>query len=194
VVATAEVSVKADINEYLDTLLQYMKLITGYWVGSIGFGSTQPTTQQLGADYLSKVADVVGRFKLLPSRMTLSVVTDPASKTLTVKVETPKFVKKGGTVIDTLIELHNAWREITSAVKKEELLNTTVAVEAEPGVKVMKNGTPTSQVRVADLPNLTVVVEHATPTAIPTEATVSAAVAAVAIIAIAVLAIAKTRK
>jgi len=187
VVATAEVSVKADINEYLDTLLQYMK-----WVGSIGFGSTQPATQQLGADYLSKVADVVGRFKLLPSRMTLSVVTDPALKTLTVKVETPKFVKKGGTVTDTLIELHNAWREITSAVKKEELLNTTVAVEAEPGVKVMKNGIPASQVRVADLPNLTVVVEHATSTAIPTEAAVGVAVAAVAIIA--VLAIAKTRK
>ncbi|PUA31213.1 MAG: hypothetical protein B7O98_09640 [Zestosphaera tikiterensis] len=124
--------------------------------------------------------------------MTLSVVTDPVLKTLTVKVETPKFVKKGGTVADTLVELHNAWRELASAVKKEELLNTTVAVKAEPGVKVMKNGTPTSQVRVADLPNLTVVVEYATPTAIPTEAAVGAAVAAVAIIA--VLAIAKTRK
>lgn len=105
-------------------------------------------------------------FTILKSRGTITVRL--SENTLTVNITTPRLIKKNATSpLDTLIGLYNLAVDIQSTIGVEDILNTTVYLVPESGVKITRNGTAVEQVTLRELSEIDVETTSPTPTPPP---------------------------
>lgn len=159
--------VMGDINEHLRHVVKtYNETYTQieaalreiYALTSMEF--SVPNIQPVIA-ILEKFTD---NFTILKSRGTITVRL--SENTLTVNITTPRLIKKNASSpLDTLMGLYNLAVDIQSTLGVEDILNTTVYLVPESGVKITRNGTVVEQVTLRELSEINV--ETTSPTSTP---------------------------
>jgi hypothetical protein len=140
--------------------------------------------------------EFTGNFIILESRGTLSARL--AEGTLVVNITTPRLIKRGAkTPLDTLIALQDLATSVQSVLGVRDILNTTVYLVPESGVRVTRNGREVRRVTLRELRELKVEVASPTPTqkSLLEEIPLThLAIAAGALVALAVLTTLTTRR
>jgi hypothetical protein len=98
-------------------------------------------------DYFSK------NFEIVKSKSTVNIELNDGI--LRINLLTPKVVKKGAkSPTETLLALYDFASKVQEELKLEKLLNTTVELAPEAGLKVLREGVEVKQARLGDLKDL----------------------------------------
>jgi len=164
----AEISLRVNknINEHLEHMVDvYNEILTQIEIALQEISRT--TGIELSIEGVKPVLAILEKFTdnftILNSRGLF--VLELKENTLTINITTPRLIKKNArTPADTLIALYNLAKDMQSELGIEELLNTTVYLIPENGLKITRNGTEVEQVSLGELAELEVTTLTPTPT------------------------------
>ena len=185
-VLTYEGTIQRNVNDIIKDLKDVKTLLEAFKVPrTTTVLPIHPTAPLVASDTIDALKDFANTFKVLPSNA--SIVAVSSSGVVTVYFRTPKIIKKGATSpADTL----NA---IYGFVKKHEtfsqILNTSIVLAPEKGVKVTINGTPATTIKFSEIPDLKITLENLPPenVQIPPRTELTAVLATLAVIVIGTL-------
>jgi len=156
--ARGELYVGCDVNELLKPGIEYLKQFIQQYYQFFSYTYTYSSIDTSTLSKLVNLLDSLKEYRILPSKSSLEVIASSKGGFITVRLNTPKFIKEGGTLTDTVRSLYSTGLKLADLAEGLNLADVTVQIVAEPNIAVTMNGALVSQVRFPQLAFLNVVI------------------------------------
>jgi len=186
-----KLDVKANINQhwidYANIIRGLISVLSKATIPAVPIGV--PSLPAISTEKIDKVIEELSKFEILPSDAKFHLSTDPATEKATIEFTSPKLIKKGADVEETIDAIYilaaKVFRRIGGDEAVQKLNEMSVKVIAEPGVRTLLEGSEVTSIKFGNLPDLQI--ELAPPPAeVPTFDWVTIGIiATVAVIAVA---------
>jgi len=188
-----KLDVKANINQYwVDYANNIKGLLPVLSRASVPAVPTEtPSLPPVSTETIDRVIEELSKFEILPSDAKFHLGIDPSTEKMTVEFTSPKLIKKGADVKETIVAIYDLATKVSRRIWGDEavqkLNEMNVNVVAEPGIRTLLEGREVTSVKFGNLPALQIefAPPYAPPTQVPTLEWVTIGIIVAAVIVVA---------